>query len=311
MGLINSLLKNRMTKKEFVIPNSIWNLLASVLLHIKRSWIKSRMMVLSFFCQLGMNSKKNFEILPLAIFLTFIFNITTSQAQDTTTISPQLYAVKYSEQLYMHVSKRVDPKWGSFTCNGMVLISEQGKVWLYDTPMDDSITLQLANWVKNDLECTIDALIPNHFHEDCIGGLDVLAKEFPQIYVIANKLTYDLLDDDLKNLGLLFFLFDEISPFEKVQHYYLGAGHATDNIVAWFPEENVLFAGCMVKAKENQSIGYIGSANLKEWPKTIRRVKRKFKKAQVVVPGHGKAGNTTLFKHTLKVISDHKKENKE
>lgn len=311
MGLINSLLKNRMAKKEFVIPNSIWNLLASVLLHIKRSWIKSRMTFLSFFCQLSMISKKNFETLPIVLFLTFILNIRESKAQDTTIISPQLHVVKYSEQLYLHISKRVDPTLGSFTCNGIVFISEPGKVWLYDTPMDDSVTMQLTNWIISELNCTVEALIPNHFHADCIGGLDVLAREFPQIYVIANKLTYDLLDDDLKNLGILYFLFDEISPFEKVQHYYLGAGHATDNIVAWFPEENVLFAGCMVKAKENQSIGFIGSADLKEWPKTIRRVRRKFKKAQVVIPGHGKTGNTALFEHTLNVISEYKKENKD
>jgi metallo-beta-lactamase class B len=254
---------------------------------------------------LGEGSKKLAAL--ILIYIACAFHL---KAQDTTTISPQLYVVKYSEQLYMHVSKRVDPKWGSFTCNGMVLISEPGKVWLYDTPMDDSITLQLANWVRNELECTIEALIPNHFHEDCIGGLDVLAKEFPQIYIIANKLTYDLLDDDLKNLGLLFFLFDEIGPFEKVQHYYLGAGHATDNIVAWFPEEEILFAGCMVKAEENTSIGYIGAADIKKWPRTIKKVKRKFKKAKVVVPGHGNASSEKLFNHTLNIIGEYKKANK-
>ncbi|MGB0431146.1 MAG: subclass B1 metallo-beta-lactamase [Bacteroidia bacterium] len=245
------------------------------------------------------------------LFLTFILNISKSQAQDTTTISPQLFVVKYSEQLYMHVSKRVDPKWGSFTCNGMVLISEPGKVWLYDTPMDDSITTQLAQWISNDLNCKVEVLIPNHFHDDCIGGLDVLAATYPELYVIANKLTYELIDDDFKDLGLLFFLFDEVSPFEKVQHYYMGPGHAYDNIVAWFPNEKVLFAGCMIKAAENQSIGFIGSADINKWPKTIRKVKRKFKKADVVVPGHGSAGNTALFKHTLKVVGEYKKENKE
>ncbi|MFY0673399.1 MAG: subclass B1 metallo-beta-lactamase [Bacteroidia bacterium] len=261
------------------------------------------------FCQFGKGCKKHLEILPIVLCLIFVFNTTNTQAQDTTKISDQLYVVKYSKQLYMHVSRRVDPKWGSFTCNGMVLISEPGKVWLYDTPMDDSITLKLSHWIRDELNCNIEALIPNHFHDDCIGGLDVLAKQNPMIYVIANKLTYDLLNDDIKNLGLLFFLFDEISPFEKVQHYYLGAGHATDNIVAWFPKEKVLFAGCMVKAAENQNIGYIGSADLKIWPKTIRRVKRKFKKAEVVVPGHGNAGNSNLLKHTLNVISEYKKAN--
>ena len=191
----------------------------------------------------------------------------------------------------------------------MILITEPGKVWLYDTPMDDSLTAELVRWINNELSCEIEVLVPNHFHADCIGGLEVIREYNPNVYVFANKLTYELLPDKYKDPAILFILFEDIGPFELAEHYYFGAGHSEDNIVVWFPKEKVLFGGCMVKAAAATSLGNIADANLKKWPRTVKKVRRRFKHVEKVVPGHGEIGSRELFANTLKLLSEDKKYN--
>ena len=58
-----------------------------------------------------------------------------------------------------------------------------------------------------------------------------------------------------------------------LQCYYLGGGHATDNIVVWLPTENILFGGCMLKDNQATSIGNISDADVTAWPKTLDKVK--------------------------------------
>jgi len=85
------------------------------------------------------------------------------------------------------------------------------------------------------------------------------------------------------------------------QCYFLGGGHATDNIVVWLPTENILFGGCMLKDNQATSIGNISDADVTAWPKTLDKVKAKFPSARYVVPGHGDYGGTELIEHTKQI----------
>jgi metallo-beta-lactamase class B len=72
--------------------------------------------------------------------------------------------------------------------------------------------------------------------------------------------------------------------------------------VAWIPEKKILFGGCMVKSMRANNLGNITDADLEEWPKTVKRVKEKYSKANVVVPGHGRVGGIELIDHTISLF---------
>jgi metallo-beta-lactamase class B len=45
----------------------------------------------------------------------------------------------------------------------------------------------------------------------------------------------------------------------KITAKFFGEGHTKDNVVGYFPSENVMFGGCLVK-ELNASKGYLGFA---------------------------------------------------
>ncbi|MCT8987469.1 hypothetical protein [Shewanella phaeophyticola] len=44
-------------------------------------------------------------------------------------------------------------------------------------------------------------------------------------------------------------------------------------------------------------------ADLKQWPVTMAKVQAQFTEAKMVVPGHGKIGDTSLLSHTIDLLT--------
>jgi menaquinone-dependent protoporphyrinogen IX oxidase len=88
----------------------------------------------------------------------------------------------------------------------------------------------------------------------------------------------------------------------EVYCYYLGAGHSTDNIVAWIPSEQILFGGCMVKDLNSKELGNLSDAKTEEWPETIQKVIAKFPDVKTIIPGHGRIGGVELLNHTKELL---------
>jgi metallo-beta-lactamase class B len=63
----------------------------------------------------------------------------------------------------------------------------------------------------------------------------------------------------------------------------------------------LLFGGCMIKSLESKDLGFTGDADLKEWPRSVEKVKNKYKNARFVIPHHSMWGNMSLIDHTLKL----------
>ena len=52
-----------------------------------------------------------------------------------------------------------------------MVVFDQGEAIIFDTPIDDSTSAELINWVRDSLKSEVIAIIPTHFQEDCVGGL--------------------------------------------------------------------------------------------------------------------------------------------
>jgi metallo-beta-lactamase class B len=52
----------------------------------------------------------------------------------------------------------------------------------------------------------------------------------------------------------------------------------------------------------NASKGYLGDANINAWSNTVEKVKSEFVDVMIVVPGHGKYGNSKLLDYTINLF---------
>jgi glyoxylase-like metal-dependent hydrolase (beta-lactamase superfamily II) len=70
----------------------------------------------------------------------------------------------------------------------------------------------------------------------------------------------------------------------RVDLLHLGRGHTAGDIVAWLPDERVMFAGDLI---EHGATPYTGDAHLRDWPRTLDRLEELG--AAKAVPGRGAA----------------------
>lgn len=224
------------------------------------------------------------------ILISMLFPVAV-MAQKSVKISDDISITQLSDKVYTYVSLAEIEGWGMVPSNGMIVINNH-QAALLDTPINDAQTETLVNWVTDSLHAEVTTFIPNHWHGDCIGGLGYLQRKGVQSY--ANQMTIDLAKE--KGLPVPEHGFTDSLTVSldgmPLQCYYLGGGHATDNIVVWLPTENILFGGCMLKDNQATSIGNISDADVTAWPKTLDKVKAKFPSARYVVPGHGDYGGT-------------------
>jgi metallo-beta-lactamase class B len=220
-----------------------------------------------------------------------------SAAQESIKISDDLELLRISENAFIHVSYVNSPSFGRYSSNGLVFINGS-EAFLFDTPPDEQLTITLVSWLREKMKVEIKGFAPNHWHEDCMGGLGYLNRQGTASY--AGIRTIEIARE--KDLPVPGHGFNDSLTVKlgdrSIFLYYPGAAHSMDNIVAWIPSEKILFAGCMGKSLASTNLGNTADGDLKEYASTIMKVIKRFPDAKVVVPGHGKAGGMELLTHT-------------
>lgn len=213
--------------------------------------------------------------------------------------SDNLIIKRLSDHIYEHTSFLATNDFGKVDCNRMVVVNE-GEAVVFDTPSDDVGSRELIDYLEKDLQCRIKAIIPTHFHEDCAGGMEVFHESGIPAFVGERTITL------LENGGKVFSapverFADSIAldvGGELVYARYFGEGHTKDNVVGYFPGDEAVFGGCLIKAA-GATKGNLADANTAEWSETVRRVKRAYPGARIVIPGHGKSGGTEVLDYTI------------
>jgi metallo-beta-lactamase class B len=215
-------------------------------------------------------------------------------------VSKDIELIKLSENAYVHVSYSDLPKFGRYPSNGLIFINKS-EAFLFDTPMTDSLTMDLVSWLNDSMKLKIVGFVPNHWHNDCMGGLRFLRNQKIESY--ANQMTIDIAKS--KELPIPKHGFKDSIQLplgdKLIKCYYFGAAHSLDNIVVWIPSEQILFAGCMIKSINSKDLGNTVDGDLLAYPKTIDKLINKFPSAKIVIPGHGQFGGLDLIKHTRKL----------
>src|SRR5690606_18894102 len=162
--------------------------------------------------------------------------------------SENLIIKKLSNHIYVHISYLNTDDFGKVGCNGMLVIDDNEAV-VFDSPTDNKSTVELIQFVTEKLNSKITALIPTHFHQDCIGGIAEFEKHNVPTY--ASKQTIVLIKESGQQFSQPIKSFDSYLTLNvgdrKVYAVYFGEGHTKENIVGYFPSESVIFGGCLVK----------------------------------------------------------------
>jgi metallo-beta-lactamase class B len=111
--------------------------------------------------------------LNLLLLLLINFGFFTSDSVITKTLysSNTLIINQLSANSFQHITYLETDSFGKVACNGLIVIDANEAI-IIDTPTTDSVSTELINWVQNSLNCEIKGVIPTHFHDDCLGGLE-------------------------------------------------------------------------------------------------------------------------------------------
>lgn len=234
----------------------------------------------------------------LSCLLCLINYIAYSQeANSIIKITNDIELHKISSRAYLHVSYINYPNYGRIAANGILLVNNK-EAFLFDTPWNDSLTTILVKWINDSMNIKITGFIPNHWHEDCMGGLGFLHSQ--QVESYANITTASIARE--KGLPVVKNVFKDSLLLQladiQIACYYLGAAHTMDNIVIWVPSEKLLFPGCIVKSLNSGNLGNTADGDINAYSLTIEKLISKFPEAKIVVPGHGMPGGIELIRHT-------------
>ncbi|WP_431165691.1 subclass B1 metallo-beta-lactamase [Tenacibaculum halocynthiae] len=236
----------------------------------------------------------------IGVILLFLIIVSCKKEIDASNevySSETLKLKQLTDNVYVHATFLDTESWGKVACNGMLVIDNNEAV-VFDTPSENKVAKELITWIENQKKATIKAVIPTHFHVDCLGSLEVFhRKEIPSY---ASLKTIKL----VKEQGTIIPLHGFHNNFElkvgknKITCEFLGEGHTKDNIIGYYSKDKVLFGGCLVKTLKAKK-GNLADANVKEWANTVNAVKAKYKDAKWVIPGHGNEGDTSLLNYTI------------
>lgn len=218
--------------------------------------------------------------------------------------TPTLQIQQVTPNTYSHISYLQTESFGNVPCNGMIVIDNKEAI-IFDTPTNDSVSNQLISWLTDTLGYNIKAVVATHFHNDCLGGLNAFHNH--KIPSYANALTLTLAARDsvaVPQNAITDSLWLTVGN-KKVITRYFGKGHTLDNIVGYFPDEAVLFGGCLLK-EIDATKGYLGDADTTSWSNTVRLVKQAYPQIQKVIPGHGQIGDASLLDYTIQLFVPNK-----
>jgi metallo-beta-lactamase class B len=219
---------------------------------------------------------------------------------DTVLYVDDLIITQIAPHTYIHTSYLQTKNFGNVSCNGMVVIQDRN-AYIFDTPTSDSTSNKLLNWVEGVALANIVTVIPTHYHNDCLDGLEAFHRR--GIASSANPRTIGYASDNNFKIPQQALDLPEyfLLATDTIYVNYFGPGHTQDNIVAYYSKDKTLFGGCLIK-EINASRGNLADADTLQWANTVIKLKDAFPNIKLVIPGHGQYGDTALLNYTIELF---------
>lgn len=220
---------------------------------------------------------------------------------DTLYVSESLEVYQVAPNTWLHISYLETEQFGRVSCNGMIVL-QASECYVFDTPASEEASLELIRFLQQ-RSIQIIGVVATHFHNDCLAGFS--AFEATEIPTLATELTNKLVRRKSPELRPALIPIDVPAQLRlgntAIQVYFPGTGHTADNLVVYFPNDQILFGGCLIKAM-GASKGNLSDADESQWSQSVANVKIEFPNAQKIIPGHGKLGGRELLDYTEKLF---------
>src|SRR5688572_33187337 len=96
----------------------------------------------------------------------------TTENKNEIVIAEGLSVIKLTDNVYQHISDLQTTDFGKVKCNGLIYINGKEGI-ICDTPVNNELSKALLEWIGQHYpQIKIKALIVNHFHADCLGGIE-------------------------------------------------------------------------------------------------------------------------------------------
>ena len=207
---------------------------------------------------------------------------------------------RLSDSAYAYTAEG-DPNTG-------VIIGDNA-VMVVDTQATPVMAADVIRRIREVTYKPIKYVVLSHYHAVRVLGASAYAPE----HIIASRDTYDLIvergeADKASEIGRFPRLFQSVESLPpgmtwptvtfsgrmsiwlgelEVQLIQLGRGHTKGDIVAWLPEQKIVFSGDLV---EFDATPYAGDAYFRDWPQTLDAIAALQPRA--LVPGRGAALTT-------------------
>lgn len=247
----------------------------------------------------------------LVLFLAALFmSVSTGCSRRENTVfttktvyrSDDLIITQVSPDVYVHTTYLNTQSFGRVPCNGMIVHNENETIVL-DTPVDNETASVLISWIQNDLNSSINAVVPTHFHEDCLGGL----QEFHTNHIPSYAYSGTVETARAKGFVVPVNSFKDSLNLKVGKEYvslaFFGEGHTRDNITGYYAPDRILFGGCLIK-ELNAGKGNLADANEQAWAGTVKKIDKKYPEIRKVIPGHGEPGDAQLLRYTISLFSE-------
>jgi glyoxylase-like metal-dependent hydrolase (beta-lactamase superfamily II) len=178
--------------------------------------------------------------------------------------------------------------------NSGVIVGDDGVV-VVDAQATPRQAGRVIERVRQVTDKPVKYVVLTHYHAVRVMG----ASAYGAREVIASTGTHELIvergqADFESEVGRFPRLFEDVASVpgrltlwlgrRRVDLLHLGRGHTAGDIVAWLPDERVMFAGDLI---EHGATPYTGDAHLRDWPRTLDRLEELG--AAKAVPGRGAA----------------------
>jgi metallo-beta-lactamase class B len=175
----------------------------------------------------------------------------------------------------------------------ILVLETKAHVLVVGTTGDVSQTIQLLNWISEHLKKPIALVLVAHAHADQIGGVSIfLNNRFP---IYGSSLTdREALRQGFRRPDHVFFN-DTVFHCDSVHiETYTPAGGFGDDLAAYIPEYNILYAGGLVRDTLLTASEKSDTMAIRAWLHNLAALKKKYPHPKIVIPSFGETGSVSV-----------------
>lgn len=211
--------------------------------------------------------------------------------------------------IWQHTSYLDVPGFGSVPSNGLLIVDGETSV-LIDTAWTVDQTAALLEWASTRLNKPVRAAVVTHAHADKMGGMAALHAQ--NVASFAHDMSNSIAPtkDLLPARTAIAFAADgrpiggtpaQLGPLEV---FYPGPGHTADNIVVRIKNTPIAFGGCLIKASDADSLGYLGESDTQQYAGSVQRFADAYPDASVIAMSHSGIEGRNAIANTLKLAKE-------